>query len=195
MRQIAYTGHRLDATVRLQMGMSTPWIVLLALIFPVLLSSCVHRLTMHSRDGERLDGRWRFAREGNALIHVFSSDGEVLVGVLRPVARRNFFDGYQKTFGRGSIDADGPDLSAYGNSLLVTPGHSNWLADVVYGESFEKMPEESARSVTGPLFYWTAHLEGDKRSFMRCFLIGSSHSASGLGRCKGATGKEYTVSF
>ncbi|MGH7854328.1 MAG: hypothetical protein ACREP3_12855 [Candidatus Binatia bacterium] len=129
------------------------------------------------------------------MIQVFTSDGEVLVGMLRPVARRNFFDSYQRTFGQGSIDAEGPDLSSYGNALLATPGHSNPLADVVYGESFDKPLGEAARTVTGPLFYWTAHLEGDKRTFMQCFLIGSSHSARGLGRCKGATGKEYTVSF
>ena len=168
----------------------------ITIIFPMLLlSSCVHRLTMHARDGERLDGRWRFAREGNALIQVFSSDGEVLVGMLRPVARRNFFASYQQTFGRGSIDAEGPELSSYGNALFATPGTSNALADVVYGESFDKTSGEGARSITGPLIYWTAHLQGDKRTLMQCFLIGSSHSTRGLGRCKGASGKEYTVSF
>jgi hypothetical protein len=161
----------------------------------LLLSSCVHRLTMHSRDGERLDGRWRYAREGNALIQVFSADGEVLVGMLRPVARGKFFDSYQQAFGRGSIDAHGPELSAYGNALFATPGTSNALADVVYAESFDKASGEAARRVTGPLIYWTAQLQGDKRTFMQCYLIASSHSTRGLGRCKGASGKEYTVSF
>ena len=177
--------------------MTSRWIrYLTALIFPVvLLSSCVHRLTMHSRDGERLDGRWRFAREGNALIQVLSSDGEMLVGMLTPVPRRNFFASYQQAFGQGSIDAEGPDLSSYGNALFATPGTFNALADVVYSENFDKTSGEAGRSVTGPLFYWTAHLQGDRRTFMQCFLIGSSHSASGVGRCKGATGKEYTVSF
>jgi hypothetical protein len=161
----------------------------------LLLSSCAHRLTMHSRDGEKLDGRWRHAREGTALIQVFSGDGEVLVGLLKPVARGKFFDSYQQTFGRGSIDAEGPELSSYGNALFATPGTSNALADVVYAESFDKTLGEAARSVTGPLIYWTAHLQGDKRTFMQCFLIGSSHSTRGLGRCKGVSGKEYTVSF
>jgi hypothetical protein len=166
-----------------------------AIVVMLLLSSCVHRLTMHSRDGEKLDGRWRFAREGNALIQVINPDGEVLVGVLRPVARRNFFEGYQQAFGRGSIDAEGPDLSPYGNALLAAPGSSNSLADVVYCQSFDKASEGGIQSVTGPLVYWTAQLEGDKRTFMQCFLIGSSHNTRGLGRCKGAAGKEYTVSF
>src|SRR6185503_4697425 len=105
------------------------------ILFFLTLPSCAHRLTMHSRDGERLDGRWRFAREGSALIQVFSSDGEVLVGMLTPVARGVFFKNYQETFGQGSIDAEGPDYSNFGNSFWAPPGSSNALADVVYGES------------------------------------------------------------
>ena len=165
------------------------------ILYALMLSSCVHPLTMHARDGERLDGRWRFAREGSALIQVFSSDGEVLVGMLTPVARGVFFKNYQETFGRGSIDAEGPDYSNFGNSFWAPPGSSNALADVVYGESFNADAKNSARIVTGPFFYWTAHLQGDKRTYMQCFLIGSSHSASGVGRCKGTAGKEYTVEF
>ena len=161
----------------------------------LLLSSCVHQLTMHSRDGEKLDGRWRFGREGTALIQVFSPDGEVLVGMLTPVARHVFFESYQHAFGQGSIDADGPDLSSYGNAFWSLPGSSNALGDVVYGESFDGAAGTSARVVAGPLFYWTANLQGDKRTSMYCFLVGSSHSARGLGRCKGASGKEYTVQF
>jgi hypothetical protein len=166
-----------------------------ALLFPLLLSSCVHRLTMHARDGERLDGRWRFAREGTALIQVFGSDGEVLVGMLTPVARGVFLKNYQQTFGAGSIDTAGPELSSYGNAFWSSPGTSNTLADVVYGEAFDSAAPDSARVVTGPLFYWTANLQGDKRTVMQCFLIGSSHSTRGLGRCKGSAGKEYTVRF
>jgi hypothetical protein len=161
----------------------------------LLLASCVHKLTMHSREGERLNGRWRFAREGTALIQVFSPDGEVLVGMLTPVARRVFFQNYQQIFGRGAIDAEGPDFSSFGNSLWLPPGSSNALADVVYGESFNAAAKDSARVVSGPLFFWTASLQGDRRTSMQCFLIGSSHSASGLGRCKGTAGKEYTVEF
>jgi hypothetical protein len=161
----------------------------------LLLSSCVQRLTMHSRDGERLDGRWRPAREGNALIQVHNSDGELLVGLLRPVARRYFFDRYQETFGRGSIEAEGPDLSSSGHALLALPGTVNPLADMVYAESFDKSSGQAGQSITGPLVYWTANLEGDKRTLMRCFLIGSSYSQRGLGRCMGPAGKEYTVSF
>jgi hypothetical protein len=166
-----------------------------AILLALLLSSCAHRLILHARDGERLDGRWRFAREGGALIQVFGSDGEVLVGMLTPVARGVFLKDYQQTFGAGSIDTAGPELSSYGNALWLPPGTSNTLADVVYGETFDSTAAESARVVIGPLFYWTANLQGDKRTLMQCFLIGSSHSARGLGRCKGLAGKEYTVQF
>jgi hypothetical protein len=67
--------------------------------------------------------------------------------------------------------------------------------DTVYGESFDPAAGQSQRAVSGPLFYWIAKLQGDKQPFMQCFLIGSSHSARGLGRCKSAGGKEYTVEF
>lgn len=173
-------------------GRSYRIVSFIALLF---LCSCAHRLTLHSRDGERLDGRWRFAREGSALIQVFGSDGEILVGMLRPVARHTFFKRYQHAFGQGAIDAVGPDLSSYGNALWSLPGSSNVLEDVVFGESFGPAAEAPRQNVSGPLFYWTASLEGDKRNVMDCFLIGSSHSGRGLGRCKGGSGKEYTVQF
>lgn len=160
----------------------------------LLLCSCVHRLTMHSRDGERLDGRWRFAREGSALMQVFSSDGEILVGLLKPVARHTFFKSYRQAFGENAIDA-GPDLSSYGNALVSLPGSPNVLGDVVLGENFDIAAGGPAQIVSGPLFYWTANLQGDKRNVMDCYLIGSSQSGRGLGRCKGGTGKEYTVQF
>jgi len=160
-----------------------------------LLSSCIYPLTMHSREGEKLDGRWRFGEGGGGLLQVFASDGEVLIGTLKPVARRIFFDSYEKMFGLGSIDADGPDLSAYGNGLWGPLGSSNALLDTVYGESFDPAAGQSQRTVTGPLFYWVGNLQGDKQTLMQCFMIGSSHSARGLGRCKSAGGKEYTVEF
>ena len=158
----------------------------------LVLSACVHKVTMRARDGEKLDGRWRFAREGSALMQVLSSDGEVLVGVLTPVARRAFFESYQTAFGGGAIAAETIDLSAYGQGFWALPGTSNTLREVVYGESFDVV---AMQTVAGPLFYWTANLQGDRRTFMQCFLIGSAHSARGLGRCIGAAGKQYTVEF
>lgn len=165
------------------------------LLSAVMLCSCVHRLTMHARDGEKLDGRWRFAREGGGLIEVVGRDGEVLIGALKPVARGTFFENYRQAFGSGSIAAEGPDLSVYGNGLWSPPGSTNALVDMAHGENFDPAAKRSHSVISGPLFFWTAMLEGDRRSQMHCFLIGSARSARGLGRCKGSGGKEYTVEF
>ena len=62
----------------------------------IILNSCVNQLTMHARDGEKLDGKWRFAREGSGLIEVEGSAGELLVGTFSPVPRHIFFADYQK---------------------------------------------------------------------------------------------------
>jgi hypothetical protein len=158
----------------------------------LLMIGCTHKVTMRAKDGEMLDGRWRSGSEGSVSMQVMSSDGEVLVGVLTPTPRRAFFENYETIFGAGAIAAETADLSAYGQGFLILPGSANPLAEVVYGESFETA---GAHSVPGPLFYWTAHLQGDRRTSMQCFLIGSTHSSRGLGRCKGAGGKEYTVRF
>jgi hypothetical protein len=111
------------------------------------------------------------------------------------VSRSVFFANYQKTFGAGSIDADGPELAAYGNGFWALLGSSNALLDVAYGENYNSAAGISPQVVSGPLFYWTANLQGDKRTVMQCFLIGSSYTGHGLGRCKGAESKEYTVEF
>ena len=150
---------------------------------------------MHSKSGERLDGRWRFAREGSGLMQVLGLDGEVLVGTFKPVSRGDFFANYQKVFGAGSIDADGPDLSTYGSGFWALVGSSNALADAAYGENYNRAAGKSPQVISGPLFYWTAKLQGDKRTVMQCFLIGSSYTGHGLGRCKGAESQEYTVEF
>lgn len=167
---------------------------LVAMVF-ISLTACTHPLIMHSRDGESLFGRWRFARQGTGLIQVVAVDGEVLVGAFEPVPRRVFFENYQNTFGGGSIDADAPDLFAYGNVFGGLLGSSSTLVDVAYGENYNKSAGAPFQAVRGPLLYWTANLQGDRRTVMRCFLIGSSSTGRGLGRCKGRTGKEYTVEF
>lgn len=157
-------------------------------------SGCANNLTMYARDGEKLDGKWRFGREGGGLIQVVGTAGEVLVGTFNPVPRKAFLEGYQRTFGGGTIDTDGPDISAFGNpfaGMLFTP---NALLDVAQSESYNVESGKTVQTVSGPLFYWTANLRGDKRTTMLCFLIGSSYTGRGLGRCKGGE-KEYTVEF
>jgi hypothetical protein len=161
----------------------------------ILLAACAQPLTLHSLDGERLAGRWRFAREGSGLIQVFGADGEVLVGAFKAVPRRLFFEGYQKTFGGGSIDADTADLTEIGDAFIGFLGNSRSLVDVAYGENYNQQSGRTFSVVKGPLFFWTGSLEGDRRTTMQCFLIGSSTTGHGLGRCKGRRGKEFTVEF
>jgi len=111
----------------------------------LILNSCVNQLTMHARDGERLDGKWRFAREGSGLIEVEGSAGELLVGTFNPVPRHIFFDGYQKAFGGGTIDADGPDVSGFGNAFAGVLGNSNALMDTAYGENYNSAAGKPVR--------------------------------------------------
>jgi hypothetical protein len=160
----------------------------------LILSACSQRLVLHSLDGERLEGRWRYARAGDGLLRVAAAQDEILVGTFKTVSRGTFFEAYQIAFGAGTIAANGPDLSAFGNVFAGMLGSANTLVDAAYGENFNPASGKSGQVVTGPLFYWTASLEGDKRA-MECFLIGSAYTGHGLGRCKARTGKEYTVEF
>ena len=54
---------------------------------------------------------------------------------------------------------------------------------------------QPAKSVSGPLFYWIASLQGDRRLVLGCYLIGSFYTGRGFGRCKSQAGKEYLVDF
>lgn len=161
----------------------------------LLVVACVQPLILHSLDGERLDGRWRQGREGSRVVQVSGADGEVLIGRLKPVPRKVFFENYQKTFGGGTIAADGPDFSMLGNAFVGFFGNSRSLTDAAYGENYNRASGKTVNVVKGPLFFWVGSLEGDRRTIMQCFLIGSSTTSHGLGRCKGRTGKEFTVEF
>jgi hypothetical protein len=167
-----------------------PLLVVLALAVLVL-SGCVYSLSMHSMDGEKLNGRYRFAHEDTGLIQVIGSDGEILAGPFVRVGRTSFIESYRKTFGGGSIAVDGPDISAHGNVFSGILAGSSTLADFAYGETFNK----SRIFVKGPLFYWTASLRGDRGTTMGCYFVGSSYTGSGFGRCKSHAGKEYSAEF
>ena len=160
-----------------------------------LLSGCAQRVILYSRDGESWEGKWRHAREQTGLMQIIGSSGETLVGTFKTVSRQSFLARYEKTFGMGAIATDGPDVSAFGNAFAGMLGGSNALLDVAYGENFNPTSETPSQTVAGPLFYWTAKLQGDMRTTMDCFLIGSAYTGHGLGRCKGTTGKDYTVEF
>jgi hypothetical protein len=161
----------------------------------VLLSGCSQTVTLYSADGESWQGKWRHARDATGLMQISGSAGEILLGTLKPVSRQAFFERYEKTFGTGAIAADGPDLSAFGNAFAGMLAGSNTLLDVAYGQNFNPASRKPTQMVSGPLFYWTASLQGDRKITMHCFLIGSAYTGHGLGRCKGTTGKDYTVEF
>ena len=158
------------------------------------LTACVHSLTMHSRDGQRLSGRYRFARDDSGLIQVTGAEGEVFRGSFVRVARSAFVENYEKIFGRGSIAVFEPELGG-ANPFAGVFGSSSTLLDSAYGESFDRAPGKSEMAVRGPLFYWTASLGGDRGTTMRCYLIGSSYTGHGFGKCKSDEGHEYSVEF
>jgi hypothetical protein len=159
------------------------------------LSGCSQSVTLYSVDGESWQGKWRHARDETALMQISGSAGEILIGTFKPVSRQAFFERYEKTFGTGAIAADGPDVSAFGNAFGGMLAGSNALLDVAYGQNFNPASGKSTQMVSGPLFYWTANLQGDRKTTLYCFLIGSAYTGHGLGRCKGTTGKDYTVEF
>ena len=145
-------------------------------------------------DGEKLSGRYRFARQDTGLIQVIAADGELLHGKFIRVGRTNFIESYEKAFGRGSIIAEGPDISGYGNAFAGMFGSSSALTDAAYGETFNRA-RGSGIAVSGPLFYWTASLSSTQGKALACYLLGSSYTGHGFGRCKSHTGKEYSVEF
>jgi len=170
------------------------------IVIPLLLSllslaACSSQVSMVSSDGEKWLGRWRYGRGDNGLMKIVGADGEVLVGTFARVARRTFVESYEKTFGRGTIALDGPDLSHYGSPFAGFLGTSSAFGETAYAEPLVGAPGQPGTAVSGPLFYWTANLQGDRRTTMQCFLIGSSYTGKGIGRCRGPTGKDYLVEF
>jgi len=171
-------------------------LIFIALTLSLLVvSACAHSLSLRSPDGETLSGKYRFARENSGLIQVIGADGEILAGKFVTVGRATFVESYTNTFGSGSIMVDGPDVSGYGNPFGGMFGGSHALADSAYGEALDSASGNSETGVRGPLFYWTASLQGDRGATMACYFIGSSYTGHGFGRCKNHTGKEYTVEF
>lgn len=164
------------------------------LITFLFLSACVHKLSMHSKDGQILTGRYRFGAGDSGLIQVTGPGGELLNGRFTRVSRAAFVDSYHAAFGLGSIAVYGPEMSDKSPFAGVF-GSSSALPDSAHGERFNKSGGQSEISVHGPLFYWNASLIGERGSKMVCYLIGSSYTGHGFGKCKSDPGQEYTVEF
>lgn len=161
----------------------------------LLCCACSHPMRMVSVEGDKYLGRYRFGREGTGLMQVYGPDNEVLIGRFIRVDRTIFIQDYEKAFGRRTIEADGPDLSRHVNALGGLLGNSSIFHETAYAEPGLSAPGQPPRSVSGPLFYWTASLQGDRRLVLGCFLIGSAYTGHGFGRCKSQSGKEFYVDF
>lgn len=169
--------------------------VLILLSFSLLFSGCIYRLTLKSDDGEKFTGRYRFSRGDGGLMQVTGPGGELLEGGFARVARAAFIAGYEKTFGSGTVAVDGPEVSFPGNTLGSLFGNPTALRDAAYGKALQDGAEGSGKLVGGPLIYWMGSLAGNRGTSMACYIIGSSRSGHGLGRCKSHTGKEYGLEF
>jgi hypothetical protein len=169
--------------------------VLVPLLSLLTLPGCIHGINLRSTDGETLRGRYRFAREHQGLIQITQLSGEILFGTFTQVGRGAFVEGYEKTFGSGSISVAGLDASPYGH-LSGGPFASSYG---LTGSAYREMPvntlTKSVTALNGPLFYWMASLRGDRGTTMACYFIGSSYTNHGFGSCKSHTGEEYSADF
>lgn len=171
------------------------WSHRLVIVMAMIFSACAHPMIMISSEGEKFTGRYRFGREGTGLMEIYGPDNEVLIGRFIRVDRTVFAQAYEKTFGRGTIETDGPDLSRHSSTLGGLLGSASAFHETAYAEATKGVTAQPSQSVSGPLFYWTASLQGDRRLVLGCFLIGSAYTGHGFGRCKSQTGKEYRVDF
>jgi hypothetical protein len=170
-------------------------ILVLTILLPPLSAACVHRLSMRSTSGDELTGRYRFSRENTGMMQITALSGELLRGNFITVARPTFIAAYEKAFGPGSIEVEGPDSSRYGNVYGGLVAVSSSLNDAATGETFSTAPGNAKIILRGPLFYWTASLKGERGATMGCYFIGSSYTGHGFGRCKADDRTEYSVDF
>lgn len=161
----------------------------------LLLSGCSHAMRMRSPEGQTFSGRYRFGREDGGLMQINGPENELLIGRFTRVGRTAFVEDYEKAFGRGTIELDGPDLSRHAGSLGGMLGPNSVLHETAYADPTAAAAGRPTKSISGPLFYWVASLQGDRRTVLGCFLIGSAYTGNGFGRCRSHAGKEYNIEF
>jgi len=160
-----------------------------------MLSGCTHQMTMKSLEGLTYDGRYRFGREDGGLMEIYGPENEVLIGRFSRVGRTAFVESYQKTFGPGTIELAGPDLSRHAGSQSGYIGPTSGFHETAYADPMAAAQGRPTKTISGPLFYWVASLQGDRRTVLGCFFIGSSYTGGGFGRCKSQSGQEYNIDF
>lgn len=168
---------------------------LVSVLAVFLLAACSYPMSMVSREGASYDGRYRFGREDGGLMQIYGPENETLIGRFTRVGRTTFVESYEKTFGRGTIELDGPDLSRHGGALTGVLGPTSGFRETAYADPSAAAQGKPTKTVSGPLFYWVASLQGDRRTVLGCFFIGSSYTGSGFGRCKSQSGQEYNIDF
>ncbi len=161
----------------------------------LMLGGCSHPMTMKSPEGVIYGGRYRFGRDDGGLMQIHGPGNEMLLGRFDRVGRTAFVENYEKAFGRGTIELDGPDLSRHAGTLGGVIGPTSGFHETAYADPAAAAEGRPTKSITGPLFYWVASLQGDRRTVLGCFLIGSSYTGSGFGRCKSQSGQEYNIDF
>lgn len=171
------------------------WSLFALLIATLALSACSHPMSMKAPDGATYGGRYRFARGDDGLMQIYGPENEVLIGRFSRVGRTAFVESYEKVFGRGTVELDGPDLSRHAGSLGGVIGLGASFHETAYADPVAAAQGRPTKSITGPLFYWVASLQGDRRTVLGCFLIGSSYTGGGFGRCKSQSGREYNIDF
>jgi hypothetical protein len=128
-------------------------------------------------------------------MQIYGPDNEVLIGNFTRVGRTAFAENYEKTFGRGTIELDGPDLSRHGGTIGGVLGTSSVFHETASANPEAVLDGSKTKVISGPLFYWIAHLQGDRRTVLGCYLVGSSYTGNGFGRCKTQSGKEFHIDF
>ena len=161
----------------------------------LLIGACSYPITMQSTQGETYVGRYRFSRDDSGLMQISGPENEVLVGRFSRVGRTTFVESYEKAFGRGTIELDGPDLSRYAGSLSGFLGPTSGFHETAYADPAAAADGRPTKSITGPLFYWVASLQGDRRTVLGCYFVGSSYTGGGFGRCKSQAGDVYSIDF
>ncbi len=171
------------------------WRLSIVVMGLIALSACSHPMSMKSPEGVTYGGQYRFGRDDNGLMRIHGPENEILIGSFSRVGRTAFVENYEKAFGRGTIELDGPDLSRHAGSLGGVLGPTSGFHETAYADPVAAAEGRPTKSITGPLFYWVASLQGDRRTVLGCFLIGSNYTGGGFGRCKSQSGREYNIDF
>ena len=85
-------------------------------------------------------------------MQIYGPDNEVLIGSFARVGRTTFVESYQKAFGRGTIELDGPDLSPHAGSLNGFLGPTSGFHETAYADLGAAAEGKPTKSITGPLF-------------------------------------------